>query len=77
VGTQTHLLHVRYVFECRFKPSVSLEYLTTTLAFRDAEECREFLKQIPCVIDETKDHLNLKESKRTICESKLLQGGFD
>jgi hypothetical protein len=70
-------LHVRYVSECRFKPSVSLEYLTDVLAFSGSEECREFLKQIACVIDESKDHLNLKESKRIICESKLLQGGFD
>jgi hypothetical protein len=47
------------------------------LNFDNFEDCQAFLDSAGCTTNKEKMTLLLKESKPTISESKMLEGGFD
>lgn len=44
--------------------------------FDDLPTCVEFLTSIGCILDQEKGILLLKESKKPVSESKLIENGF-
>lgn len=56
---------------------MSIEYIVDQLNIESSEECIEKLLKLGCVLDEERLNIKLKESKQAVCESKLLEGGFD